>query len=559
MFTRLFRRTLANELEQSERRLQAVLQINHRLAEASAGLIDSSSLMEAALSAVTSLVGALGCSYIPVDEWRQPLPAFTHGQLPEPVLAAWTSQLASGLLRERCGSCTLFKSAPGECPLHPAQLGKRLTVYCIAQDQPVGPGQQGPRRSGILQLYLPAGRSLDAGTASLLQDLIQQVAVAFEAARLRQQEQSALRHLRVLRAPEGDFAASLEILLKGLVQALEVDFAAIHVRPAQEDRLSITDIRSGDFSIFAGLDFDCLVDEALNAAARGQISTSPTGRLPAWLALPLVSAEDVLPESDASGPGLDRSRGILLVGVNRPHEFPSRQRSILQSVAAQAALLVENDRLIRSLEYKTVIQERARLAREIHDGLAQTLAFLKLQAAQMQTYLVKGDLERLSQILKDNYQTLAEAYLDTRQAIDDLRLTPQVALEQWLERILGEFENTTSIPVERDVHPLSRALAPEVQAQLVRIVQEALSNIRKHARANRVRISLFERSGETILEVSDDGQGFDAGDVPEFTRHGLQGMRERAEMLGADFQIISQAQQGTTMRLVIPASLAEEP
>jgi two-component system nitrate/nitrite sensor histidine kinase NarX len=83
-----------------------------------------------------------------------------------------------------------------------------------------------------------------------------------------------------------------------------------------------------------------------------------------------------------------------------------------------------------------------------------------------------------------------------------------------------------------------------------------------------VRVSLYEhsggRSGETILEISDDGRGFDADDVPDITRHGLRGMRERAELLGADFQIISQALQGTTMRLVLPtfhatASPAEEP
>ena len=74
-----------------------------------------------------------------------------------------------------------------------------------------------------------------------------------------------------------------------------------------------------------------------------------------------------------------------------------------------------------------------------------------------------------------------------------------------------------------------------------------------------MRVSLFEREGETILEVSDDGQGFTAEDMPDVTRHGLRGMRERAELLGADFQMISQPLQGTTMRLVLPATLAEEP
>jgi two-component system nitrate/nitrite sensor histidine kinase NarX len=561
-------------LEQSERGLQALLQINRVLAESSAGLLDSSALMDACLSIITRLVGALGCSYVPIDEWRQPLPAFTHGQLPEPVLGAWSAQLASGMLRERCATCTALKSTPGACPLHPAQLGNIITVYCITQDPPAArrsedpaPGSApGSAPGGVLHLYLPAGQVVGAEMTAFLKDLLQQVTLAFQAARLRQQEQSTLRHLQMLRAPEGDFAASLEILLQGLVQALEADFALIRVRPALEDRLSNLNVRYGDFSGLGQDALEALVSQALDAAAMGQAAASPAESLPVWQALPLVSPEGVQPDGKASVAGqFSASAGsILLVGVNRPAEFHRRQRAILQSVAAQAALLVENDLLFHSLEYRAVIQERTRLAREIHDGLAQTLAFLKLQASQMQSYLAQGNLARLSQILKDNYQALAEAYLDTRQAIDDLRLAPQASLEQWLERILTEFENTTGLPVERDIHPLSRALAPEVQAQLVRIVQEALSNIRKHARARRVRVRLFDRGEETILEIADDGRGFDADDVPDITRHGLRGMRERAEMLGADFQIISQALQGTTMRLVLPAlhataSLAEEP
>jgi two-component system, NarL family, nitrate/nitrite sensor histidine kinase NarX len=180
----------------------------------------------------------------------------------------------------------------------------------------------------------------------------------------------------------------------------------------------------------------------------------------------------------------------------------------------------------------------------------------------MQSYLAQGDVSRLSAVLKENYQALTEAYLDTRQAIDNLRLTPQDGLETWLDRITGEFENATSIPVERDLHGLDLSrlpmLTPEVQAQLIRIIQEAFSNIRKHARAQHVRLNIREWQGELVIEVGDDGLGFDAGDVLEVSQHGLRGMRERAELIGAEFQIISQLRQGTTVRLVLPPSLEEE-
>ena len=241
----------------------------------------------------------------------------------------------------------------------------------------------------------------------------------------------------------------------------------------------------------------------------------------------------------------------------RPQRFHPRQLAILQAVTAQAALLVEYERKFRSLEYSVVIQERARLAREIHDGLAQTLAFLKLQAAQMQAQLAQGDLDRLAQVLNDSYHVLGEAYLDTRQAIDNLRMTPQDGLDQWIERIIREFERKAGLKVDRAVQPLTRPVPPEVQAQLIRIVQEALSNVRKHARAERVRVCLCEQPDMLVIEVIDDGQGFDADELPDVSRHGLRGMRERAEMIGADFQIITQAHQGTTMRLAVPVWDAE--
>jgi two-component system nitrate/nitrite sensor histidine kinase NarX len=249
---------------------------------------------------------------------------------------------------------------------------------------------------------------------------------------------------------------------------------------------------------------------------------------------------------------------MLLAVVSSGQGFHPRQQIILQTVAAQAALLVENERLLRSLEYRVVIQERARLAREIHDGLAQTLAFLKLQSAQMQSYLAQGDLHRLSQVLSDNYQALAEAYLDTRQSIDNLRVNPREGIDTWLDRTLADFEATTGIKVERSVLPLGQKVALEIQAQIIRVVQEALSNVRKHARAHHVWMKQHVWEETLILEIRDDGQGFDVDNIPEISHHGLRGMRERAEMIGADLQVISQPGAGTTVVLSLPLPLEEE-
>jgi signal transduction histidine kinase len=99
---------------------------------------------------------------------------------------------------------------------------------------------------------------------------------------------------------------------------------------------------------------------------------------------------------------------------------------------------------------------------------------------------------------------------------------------------------------------LSYDFPNDIKAQLTRIVQEALTNIRKHAQACTVSISAFERESDVVIEVKDNGHGFAPEDVDMVSQYGLRGMRERAESIGADFQVISALGMGTTIRLQIP-------
>jgi signal transduction histidine kinase len=101
-------------------------------------------------------------------------------------------------------------------------------------------------------------------------------------------------------------------------------------------------------------------------------------------------------------------------------------------------------------------------------------------------------------------------------------------------------------------------LPSEVHAQLIRILQEALSNVRKHSQANQVWIVCQETEDELILEVRDNGLGFSPEDVVGASRYGLRGMRERAELIGADFQVIGRPGQGTRVRVCLPLKGLEE-
>jgi len=212
---------------------------------------------------------------------------------------------------------------------------------------------------------------------------------------------------------------------------------------------------------------------------------------------------------------------------------------------------VENTGLLEQLEYQAVLEERSRLAREIHDGLAQTLAFLKMEAARMQGYVAKGEVGSVERTLQACYRTLSDAYLDARQAIDNLRRFPDEKFTDWLHATAKDFETLTGMSVELSSREFDYPFPAPVKAQVMRIVQEALTNIRKHAQACTVSISAVEYEDEVKIEIQDNGRGFSPQDV-QASQYGLRSMRERAESIGAEFQVISARDAGTTIRLHIP-------
>lgn len=203
------------------------------------------------------------------------------------------------------------------------------------------------------------------------------------------------------------------------------------------------------------------------------------------------------------------------------------------------------------VEARAILGERMRLACEIHDGLAQTLAFLKIEIGRVEKLLEQGKSKQAASILHDSSLTLSDAYLDARQAIENLRCGPDGRLETWLGQVVEDFETLSGLRVELKLSNLP-ALPINVQAQMIRIVQEALTNARKHSLASLVKLSAWEQDGEVRLEVRDNGQGFALSNIIAAARFGLRGMRERAETIGADFQVASSPGEGVTIHLRVP-------
>ena len=245
----------------------------------------------------------------------------------------------------------------------------------------------------------------------------------------------------------------------------------------------------------------------------------------------------------------DRVLGILEIAWRAPRPYMERERSLLIAIGQQMGVALENMRLHQQSRKLAVMEERYRLSREMHDGLAQTLGGLGWQLDHLKTLLADGRLDALEKELALGRQMVREAYMDVREAIDSLRLDIDQpgGLTAALRECVADFQARTGTEATLEISEDGLSLPAESELQLLRIVQEALTNVRKHAVASHVRVRLQYQahSRQLTLTVSDDGRGFDPAPPLERGHLGLTTMRERAQSQGGEFAIITAPGQGT--------------
>jgi two-component system nitrate/nitrite sensor histidine kinase NarX len=534
---------IENNSINTRQRLDAVLQLSRKFVEAN----DENDVIELLLRLSVELVGSIGASFVPLDERGQPLTAVSYGDLPALISDAWIEYLASPAMRTRCGTCQNYGLFTRTCPLIQIPLSEGSSggitsgIYCL-------PLRRGDREFGILNLYLPGENRLDEQAQEFLRTMLDETSLAIESIRLRRREIATLRQLHVVQR-RTDLTSQLHSFLENVQETLKADFVLLLLQEGNAD---------SQLSQFFVGKYPTRSQALIHSVVQGAMTSSKP--------LLLGDMEGENPSNDdirslVVAPLIihnGTSLGVLLSVNLRAQNFSQRHLSLLQTLASQVTLVVRNSQLVAEIEFKTLMAERTRLAREIHDGLAQTLGFLKLQNAQMQNYLSQKDDAKLKESLIQSYKVLSDAYLDARQAIDGLRIAPEgFGILKWLEQTLIEFEENSGLEGTLEESHEFSDLEPEVQAQLIRIVQEALSNIRKHAYAKGVWISLSQEENDLVLEVRDDGCGFEPDDIPSTSRYGLQGMRERAELIGADFQVISRLHEGTIIRIRLPLTSGE--
>lgn len=532
------------QLDQARSRTQTALRLQRKFLEARS----EKEILEYILQIGTEALGAIGASFVPFNEWGQSLPALTHGTVPETALQFWTKRLSLPETRQACKNCQVLRSGPG-CVLLPNELARPMRVRCF-------PLQSGGREVGVVNFYYEREAEPEAEANTFFVESLAVAGLALESLRSRDQEIAALLYLQSETSPKSDLSILLDSLLENVQRALDVDFALLYIPggiPRQVNSSPQLFIRTkGDPGSAGSIPDQPFLEgiwkSVLTSGQSLSLENANLNKKEKWkalLAVPLVwRGEEPL--------------GVLVLGSNSTQAFAQRHQALLETLAGQAALLIQNARLMVQVEYQAVVDERARLAREIHDGLAQTLAFLKIQASQMQNYLARGEMERLTASLQASYRTLSDAYIDARQAIDNLRRIPANSPHDWIKQVAADFEQSTEIKVDVSAFEVSIEYPVNIQAQLIRIVQEALSNIRKHANAKKVAIHGHQDGNSVLIEVQDDGCGFTPESVDGNSHYGLVGMRERAESIGADFQITSQPGTGTVVSLRMPVPVKEE-
>ncbi len=270
-------------------------------------------------------------------------------------------------------------------------------------------------------------------------------------------------------------------------------------------------------------------------------------RMHSLLGVPITSTETVL-------------GGIYLADREDGRPFDDDDRSRLGRFATQAALAITNARLHRRAMSLAVVEERERIAREMHDSLAQVLGYVITKASALRELLRQPDrLAEAERQLRQLEQAARDAYADVREAILGLRTGLAVdgslldVLHNYLERWQEQSGVTATLVVEGEGDVL-RGLPPLAELQLLRIVQEALANVRKHARATHVTVRLSRSPRDVCVAIEDDGVGFDprALERADYPRFGLATMRERAEAVGGQFAVRSEPGRGTTVTVTVP-------
>ena len=433
----------------------------------------------------------------------------------------------------RCPSC--LAHAETQCPLLvPNLLRDKEYILCLRL-------AHGETTVGFLYLCLSTDTPLPPERLQLLNAVSGELAVAVAAARARAREIHLLASLKTIHRSPQHLTQTLQTILERTLDVAQAHRGAIFLvedAPPNLRPVAWYGVEKARLDEWRGLALQGLHQQEPMVVARRFLSGAQAEHL---AVVPLRTGEDCL--------------GVLLLASSPASPYSRHTLTFLSAIAAQLALTLHTARLYARLEQQAILEERTRLAREIHDGLAQNLAYIRWKLYQIDRWQQQGDTSRLVQEMGLLRQVVEESYQEVREAIEGLRLTPdpQRSFADILTDYAQRFALRTGLHIELHIEDVQLPLATQIQ--LLRVVQEALSNVRKHARASRVTVALSKDREGIHLRIQDDGVGFDPARVArEERRFGLRIMAERVQALGGQFHIHSRPGKGTQIAVWVPAA-----
>ncbi len=546
---------LKDAYHELEERHQQLLNLNS-LGEQVAAADNQHDILELATRAPLQLTEAQASTIVTFDDNLDRLNLDMAWGLSDTYLAALRERMESGINAERCRNCdTLHARADQDCPLFEGLLP-------VAQEEGIAslvclPVILEKERTSVITAYFPTADGPTEDHVRLLNILSAVISGALENLRIRTQRVSTLHSL--------DRAISSDPLTApGTIEDLSSQILDIAVSgwDAQAGALFLYDDVTQAWSCLAQHALgESLSDARFNLGLR--LAQEAYERNHPIFQTELKSDIHSI-KSAASAPLITEGKvvGALFLGSRRPQAINERHLELLSAVAHQIALAIRNAQLYNQLSQMAVLEERHRLSREFHDGLAQTLGFLNLQAEQIEMLIeadqqisAKGEIQELR-------KNIRAAYVDVREAIDGLRmdLDEPAQLSTQLAVYTREFTRQTGVETQFKANPEHITIEPEIALQLLRIAQEALTNIRKHARASQATVELKSSTDTFELSITDNGIGFPPADSTERNHrsHGLTTMRERAQGIGGTLSVATSPGQGTHLAVTVPQEILKE-
>lgn len=419
--------------------------------------------------------------------------------------------------------------------------------------------------AGVLSMISPAEKPVTQPGVEYLKAIGREIGIAIDNAKLlddtlrKEKEASALYQLGTKISGSLALNEVLDAVAEAGRELLEADIGLVGLLEEEDQEVVILAAAGKDAQKLKGARVPVHSEAPGSVLMKGQaiISNASEGD-----ALALQADDRITDQPIASFLAVPLERGERFVGlievmVRQPHGFRQSDAQLLMRLAHHVVVAIENAQLYRQLRHMAALEERDRLAREMHDHLSQALGYLNVRAAMADELLSAGKHEKALENVRELKRAAKIVYTDVREEIFNLRTSvPEPSrFFACLQDYLSEYRTHYGVNVELKVEgPQLCEFEAETSTQLLRIIQEALGNVRKHSGASLVRILFSQADDQVLVCIEDNGQGFLPDKPPETEgqHYGLQIMRERAESVGGSLVLDSQPGQGTRVLVSLP-------